>query len=85
MTPGGGAEVNTTLPFVLGGLSCFCCSIFGFIPLYIAYQAHQAKGQGDMATATAKAGLATKVAGAMIAVGLVLQIVGFIANVAMNS
>lgn len=83
MTPGGGGgEVNLTLPFVLSIATIFCgCGIFGFVPVFFAYQAYQAKNQGDMATAQAKAGLATKVGGGMLALGILLTIAVVILNV----
>lgn len=75
MTPGGGGDVNTTTPFIIGALTFFCgCGIFAAIPLFLAYQAHQAKGQGDMATAAAKAKTATMVGGGMLGLGILIII-----------
>lgn len=75
MTPGGGGEVNTTLPFILGAATFFCgCGIFCVIPLFLAYQAHQAKQQGDMAGAQAKAKTATMVGGGMLGLGILVII-----------
>jgi hypothetical protein len=55
------------------------------IPLFLAYQAHKAKGEGDMATAAAKASLATKVGFGMFAVGFVINLILIILNVVLNA
>lgn len=79
---GGGEDVNTTLPFILGGATFFCgCGIFAVIPLFLAYQAHQAKQQGDLAGAKAKAKTATMVGGGMLGLGIVMLILYVILNV----
>jgi hypothetical protein len=83
MTPGG-EEVNTTKPFILAALSFFCgCGLLAAIPGYFAYQAHQAKGQGDMATAKEKAALATKIGGAMVGIMAVIWVLYIVFMVVM--
>jgi hypothetical protein len=61
MMPGGGGEVNTTLPLILnivGALFCgwTCISfVLAIVGIVFAVQAGNAKNAGDIATAKAKA------------------------------
>jgi hypothetical protein len=69
----GGDEVNLTTPLVLSILSFFCgCGLLAGIPGFFVYQAKQLKDQGQVAEAQAKASLATKIAGAMVGVMVVI-------------
>ena len=83
MGGGGGAEVNTTIPLVLGILSTLCCGwLIGFglgiAAIILAVQAGNAKKAGDMVTAQAKAKTATILGAVGIGVSLLLNIIGAI-------
>lgn len=81
MGGGGGGDVNTTLPLVLGILSTLCCGMFigfglGIAAIVLAVQAGNAKKSGDMVTAAAKAKTATILGGVGLGLGIVLDIIG---------
>ncbi len=72
MMPGGGGDVNTTLPLVFGILLIVLCGCLpGGVPAIIfAVQAGNAKSAGDMATAAKKAKTSLIISG--IAAGVAL-------------
>lgn len=77
MGGGAGGDVNTTLPLILGILSCFCCGIsfvLGVVAIVFTQQAKSAKASGDMATAQQKAKLATILGGVGIGIGVLVDI-----------
>ena len=77
MGGGAGGDVNTTLPLILGILSCFCCGIsfvLGVVAIVFTQQAKSAKASGDMATAQQKAKLATILGGVGIAIGVLVDL-----------
>jgi hypothetical protein len=77
MGGGAGGDVNTTLPLILGILSCFCCGIslaLGITAIVFSQQAKSAKAAGDMATAQQKAKLATILGAVGIGIGVILDI-----------
>jgi hypothetical protein len=88
MMPGAGGDVNTTLPIILGVISCLCCGIsfiLGVVAIVLAVQAGNAKNMGDIEGARGKAKTATILGGVGIGLGLLLDVVWGIINVAANS
>lgn len=83
MMGGGGADVNTTLPLVLGILSTLCCGMFigfglGIAAIVLSVQAGNAKKAGDIVTAQAKAKTATILAAIGLGIGILGNIIGAI-------
>lgn len=81
MMPGAGGDVNTTLPIILGVLSCLCCGwfiglILGIIAIVMAVQAGNAKNMGDIEGARSKAKTATILASVGLGIGILLDIIG---------
>jgi len=77
MGGGAGGDVNTTLPLILGILSCFCCGIslvLGIVAIVFSQQAKGAKASGDIATAQQKAKLATILGATGIGLGILIDI-----------
>jgi drug/metabolite transporter (DMT)-like permease len=88
MMPGAGGDVNTTLPIILGVISCLCCGIsfiLGVVGIVLAVQAGNAKNMGDIEGARSKAKTATILGAVGIGLGLLLDVVWGIINVAANS
>jgi len=83
MMPGAGGDVNTTLPLVLSIIQlALCCNlVFGGVSLMFAIQAGNAKKAGDLVTARAKA----KTAITVTIIGAVLETIGIVVNVIVNS
>jgi len=88
MMPGAGGDVNTTLPIILGVLSCLCCGSFGIslilgiVAIVLAVQAGNAKNMGDIEGARGKAKTATILASIGMGIGLLS---GVIVSIIQNS
>jgi hypothetical protein len=89
MMPGGGGNVNTTLPLVLGILCIPCCWPAGVFAIIFSVQAKNLLQQGQIEAARGKAKVATIVSAIVVGLGaigailyLILMIIGIAAGAA---